>query len=661
MTKIQCTLLFSLALTLLAPGCSKRSQPAPQTIRLDSSSPGRVFEGIGAVSAGASSRLLIDYPEPQRSQILDYLFKPDYGASLQHLKVEVGSDSNSTDGAEPSHMRSRTDSNFDRGYEWWLMEQAKSRNPSIILDCLPWGAPGWIGGGHYYSQDMANYMAGFVEGGKGTHGLDVQYAGVWNETRYETGYVALLKNTFLKQGLTTRVVCCDLYPGEHQWSIVADIAAHPELRKAVDVVSVHYPRRDGKVTTPEEAKSLGKPLWSSEDQPPFEHDGAISQRSWNAGGKGWAHILNDNYISGRFTKTEIWSPVTSYYDNLAAPNSGLMYANTPWSGNYKVQSTIWVTAHTTQFAQPGWKYMDSACGNLAGGGTYVALRSPSGGDYSVVLETIGAKVPQSVHVVTGPGLSPGQLHVWESNATLRFEHVADTTPASGSFDLRLDPDAVYSVTTTTGQHKGDVTPPPAAAFPLPYHDDFEKTALAHAPRYFSDQDGAFEAQPCLHRTGRCLQQVVTQRPIPWGNISPDPFTLLGDQAWKDYQVEVDAMLPAAGDVTLMGRIDTANYFLNKKSAASRWPSSYVLRIKQDGHWELDSVIYSADDKKLASGRAKFGPGGWHHLSLAFRGDQIKAALDGQGLASVQDESHSHGMAAVGAGWNRAQFDNFQIH
>jgi hypothetical protein len=47
-------------------------------VTIDGRSGARGFDGIGAVSAGASSRLLIDYPEPQRSQILDYLFKPDY-------------------------------------------------------------------------------------------------------------------------------------------------------------------------------------------------------------------------------------------------------------------------------------------------------------------------------------------------------------------------------------------------------------------------------------------------------------------------------------------------------------------------------------------------------------------------------------------------------
>src|SRR5215469_17866174 len=70
------------------------------SITLDGHGTGRTFDGIGAISGGGgNTRLLIDYPEPYRSQILDYLFKPGYGASLQILKVEVGGDTNSTDGS----------------------------------------------------------------------------------------------------------------------------------------------------------------------------------------------------------------------------------------------------------------------------------------------------------------------------------------------------------------------------------------------------------------------------------------------------------------------------------------------------------------------------------------------------------------------------------
>src|ERR1019366_173148 len=153
-----------LAAVLLAAIFFLYVQPviAQQThVVLDGQSAGRTFEGLGALSAGASSRLLIDYPEPYRSQILDYLFKPDYGAALQHLKVEIGADVNSTDGSEPSQARTRTDHDYTRGYEWWLMTEARKRNPKIVLDTLAWGAPGWIGGGNFYSDDMANYVADF--------------------------------------------------------------------------------------------------------------------------------------------------------------------------------------------------------------------------------------------------------------------------------------------------------------------------------------------------------------------------------------------------------------------------------------------------------------------------------------------------------------------
>ena len=81
-------------------------------------------------------RLLPDYPEKQRSEILDFLFKPNFGASLHMLKVEIGGDSQSTDGTESSHMHSADDLDYERGYEWWLMSEAKKRNPDI-LTCRP--------------------------------------------------------------------------------------------------------------------------------------------------------------------------------------------------------------------------------------------------------------------------------------------------------------------------------------------------------------------------------------------------------------------------------------------------------------------------------------------------------------------------------------------
>lgn len=626
------------------------------SVVLDGDSTGRVFDGIGAVSAGASSRLLIDYPEPQRSQILDYLFKPGYGAALQHLKVEIGADVNSTDGSEPSHMRTASDHDAARGYEWWLMTEAHKRNPNIILEILPWGAPRWVapdatGKETLYSHKMAEYVVDFIRTAKRNYSLDIAYTGIWNERDFDIAYIKDLHNLIKADHLTTRIACCD-----GDWSIADDVLKDPELAADIDVIGAHYPRDEkGDITTTDAARKTGKPLWSSEDQP-NGGGGPFVSRDWAIGGRILAHIYNQNYLQGALTSTEIWSPITSYYENLAAPHSGLMYANTPWSGHYDVQSTIWVTAHTTQFAQPEWQYLDSGSGNLPEKGSYVALRSNDRKNWSVILETIGAQHPQTVSFRLAGGLSAVAVQVWETNDSRTFEKVASVKPVNGRFVYKFDPGSLYSLTTTTGQGKGTAQPPSAAPFPLPYMDDFEQTPLGHSPRYLSDQDGAFEIQPCVGRSGHCLEQVVSTKPIAWAAV-PDPFTLTGNSDWRDYSVAADVRFLSEGPALVMGRVDSADVFQDDKALL---PSGYVLSVKPDGNWELLSADFKKPTVTLASGSATIDRGQWHHLELRFRSNRIEAFLDGMALTSVNDSTHLHGMFALGTKWDHVQFDNLSV-
>ena len=76
--------------------------PAQAAIPIDGTQKSVEFDGHGGLSAGGTSRLLIEYPEPQRSEILDYLFLPNFGSSLAVLKLEIGGDTQSTDGTETS-------------------------------------------------------------------------------------------------------------------------------------------------------------------------------------------------------------------------------------------------------------------------------------------------------------------------------------------------------------------------------------------------------------------------------------------------------------------------------------------------------------------------------------------------------------------------------
>lgn len=628
-----------------------------QTITLDAADSGKTFQGLGALSAGASSRLLIDYPEPQRSEILDYLFKPNHGASLQHLKVEVGSDVNSTDGSEPSHMRTRSDHDYNRGYEWWLMEEAKKRNPNIILDILPWGSPGWVGQGRLYSTDMADYMVDFIKGAQTAHHLHIDYVGSWNERQYDGDYIKALARALKAAHLDTKIVCCDSHPGlpGGLWSIVDGMNSDPELRDDISALGVHYPAEPRVPKTPASAVATGKDLWSSEDQP-NPGGGPFLERSWSVGGRIMAKRYIANYIDLHFTKTEIWSPITSYYDSLAAPHSGLMYANTPWSGHYDVQSTIWVTAHTTQFAQPGWQYLDGGSGRAGDSLSYVSLMAPDKRQWSVVLETIDAQRPQTLHFVLRGGLAQSTVHVWETNAKRTFEKVADVDVKEGGFAYTFEPGALYSLTTTTGQAKHDATIPPPAPFPFPYADNFDDTAMHRLPKFLADQDGAFEVEACEGRGGRCLVQQIERKPTPW-MVLPNPYTLTGDAGWRDYAVEADVRLPAYGTATLLGRIDSADVFQDRDALN---PSAYVLSFRADGQWQLVSSAFKRADRSLAYGHAAPLAGVWHHVRLSFRDELIEGEIDGQKIFSVRDAEHASGQAGIGSSWTRVAFDNLKI-
>ena len=124
------------------------------------------------------------------------------------------------------------DHNYTRGYEWWLMEEAHKRNPQIILDALPWGAPGWVGSGHFYTPDMADYVADFLQGAQKQHHLDIAYTGIWNEKQFDSTYVKELFRTLAAQRIPAKIVCCDEYPGEGlgQWSIVDAMLKDAELK-----------------------------------------------------------------------------------------------------------------------------------------------------------------------------------------------------------------------------------------------------------------------------------------------------------------------------------------------------------------------------------------------------------------------------------------------
>jgi Glycosyl hydrolase family 59/Ricin-type beta-trefoil lectin domain/Concanavalin A-like lectin/glucanases superfamily len=634
--------------------------PAPAqaatSITINGGSGGRTLDGVGAISGGGgNSRLLIDYPEPQRSDILDYLFKPGYGAAMQIMKVEIGGDTNSTSGAEPSHEHTRGSVDCNRGYEWWMMEQAKARNPNIKLVGLSWGAPGWIGNGNFWSQDSIDYLVAWLGCAK-THGLTIDYLGGWNEKGLNTGWYKNLRSGLNSNGYSSvKIVASD----DFGWGAADQSLSDSSFSSAVQVVGSHYVcgYRSAQSSCPSSSNAInsGKTLWASEN----------GSDDYNGGAQALARGINRDYIDGKMTAYLNWPVIAAITPNVPWSTTGVAVASQPWSGNYSIGLNTWVMAQTTQFTAPGWRYLDSTTGYIGGNrnnGSYVALKSPNNSDYSAIVETMDAGSNQDLQFNVTGGLSTGTVHVWStnvrsSNPADQFVRRSDITPSNGSFSLTVQPGYVYSFTTTSGQGKGTATSPAQGSLALPYGDDFDGYATGREAKYLSDHQGSFEIAPCTGgHSGQCVRQMSEQAPIYWTSGQAEPFTLLGDLGWRNYTVSSDVLLEKSGYAQLIGRAGNYNH------QGPQNLNAYYLRVSDSGAWSIRSNNTSGNQRTLASGTTSaLGTGRWHKVALTMNGSSLTAAIDGTTVGSVSDSTWVAGQVGYATGQGvTAQFDNLSI-
>ncbi|XP_068398034.1 galactocerebrosidase isoform X1 [Eschrichtius robustus] len=635
----------------------------------DSDGLGREFDGIGAVSGGgATSRLLVNYPEPYRSQILDYLFKPNFGASLHILKVEIGGDGQTTDGTEPSHMHYELDENYFRGYEWWLMKEAKKRNPNITLMGLPWSFPGWLGKGFNWPyvnlQLTAYYVVTWIVGAKHYHDLDIDYIGIWNERAFDINYIKVLRRMLNYQGLQqVKIIASD-----NLWEpISASMLLDSELLKVIDVIGAHYPG----TRTVKDARLTGKKLWSSED---------FSTLNSDVGAGCWGRILNQNYINGYMTATIAWNLVASYYEQLPYGRCGLMTAQEPWSGHYVVEAPIWIAAHTTQFTQPGWYYLKTV-GHLEKGGSYVALTDGLG-NLTIIIETMSHKHSMCIRpllpyfnvsqqfatfILKGSFSKIPELQVWytklgKPSERFLFKQLDSLwlLDSGGRFTLDLQEDGLLTLTTlSTGSKGSHPLPPRSQPFPRVYKDDFnvDYPFFSEAPN-FADQTGVFEyfmniEDPGEHRF--TLRQVLNQRPITWAADAFNTISIIGDYKWSNLTVKCDVYIetPEKGGVFIAGRVNKGGILIRSARGVFFWIfANGIYRVTGDlAGW----IIYT-------SGHADVTAKKWYTLTLTINGGFCSGTVNGKPLwKNVSVNFPKNGWAAIGThSFEFAQFDNFRV-
>ncbi len=605
-----------------------------QSIQLTLDAVGRTFEGIGGITSNGMSKLMMDYPAHIRDEIMRFLFEPKFGASLQHLKVEIGSDVNTSSGTEPSHMRGGGDFDITRGYGLEIMREAKRINPSLLLDALRWGTPAWINN----DEDKLQYYLGFLRGARETFGIEFDYLGPdINEGHFDRDWVV---NT-LRPGMDAngfqdvRIAADDSDQG---WGIADLIVDDRALAEIVHALCVHY-RQD----STDNAQSSGKPLWLSEDLASFRH-------SYKDGALDIGLRMIRMYAQGKMVKNEIHPMIEAMYENTPFNHKGILVASWPWSGHYRIEPGLWVVAHFTQFLQPGWSYIDSACGFDADSG-YVGLADPSGRDYTMVF--VNKRTAEQQYRFRTAIAPEAEAHVWVTTEFDHFRHVQTVKPVDGWIEIAVPPLAICTVSTTRGQRKGQ----PSAVmteetkFELPYEDDFSDYGVGRMPRYTSDQGGAFEVASLDGET--LLEQKITagMKPLDWTyRKTPEPYTLLGSLEWANYEVSVEVRLPdGEGCMRLAGRV-------NYTAKSDELPEGYLLQVSGSGHWQL-----LAAKRVLAEGAAAgLDARAWHTLTLRFAADRIEALLDGAVLADVRNRLVSSGHVAIGSGYHRALFRNLKV-
>jgi len=647
---------------------------AAESVTLNSANLGRTYDGLGGLES--YGKLLFDYPEQQRNEILDYLFLPNYGASLQILKMTIGCDGNDAGGSWPSHRRSLDETpNYNRGYGWWMMKEAKKRNPNIQLSALNWGYPG------YATTDelKAQFIYEYVKGAKDVHGLILDHiGGNQNESEIMPGVTKLLRQKLNASGLgSVKIIAADEGAQTLKFDVIPTLKNDPAYAAAVDIIGVHYKARAGDDPIMNGIFDFGKPVWSTED-------GGGSYKTKTAG-YGWSSQIMKLLLDVKITGIIRWLTTASTYENMPWPTNGFMKTNEPWSGRYIIGSNLWAFSHFTQFIDIGWKMLVTPDTYLYTdgtnkGGRFVTYKSPVSGDYSMVIDTYeGTSVPSvglDLEINLEGSMSKEDVNIWRSDFNANnesFINIGSASVVNNKISVHLDKGCLYTISTTKGQNKGITVSPAYQDFPFPYADDFENYETEDLPKYFVNANGAFDIAPAGgSRTGNVLRQTAGKSAILWHpNSRPvaQPLTAIGDINWSNYEVQVDVLLEEAGRVLLGGRIDG-----KLVNAGDYEVQGYWLMLNNSGSWALYRKDVAENFVALKSGVITgFGINQWTTLKMSFQNDIIAVYIGGAKVGEVKDNVYLNGHVAIATmdtkasgliapttDYVTAQYDNLRI-
>lgn len=662
---------------------------------------------LGMVSANGSSRLLIDYksqhPKAYR-ELIDHLFSKDTGIGLTHIKLEMGSDVDSSSGSDPATKRIANEAaDVTRGAGFQLAADIKSVYPNVTVDLLQWGEPAWA---HESYSERYRWYKETLDAAYDVYGLKFDYigacpneSGVWIDGDKENiSWIKYFSHALksetdgrydyskIKIVAADEVDCCNI-----SYAMLED----EELRDAIDVIGIHY-----STWSNDAAKRLkdeyGKEIWYSEGAA-VAIDPALGKNATTisgldadtdngglTGSNGTleiaARILN-MYPQGYMTMYEFQPAISAYYYGSVFTPKQLITANTPWSGYYKVESGAAMASHFTRFLTDNMRYVSGACygdgeknyGTGDGHGlvktknNYITLADKNTGDYTMIFVNDSQILRRYSVSVANLKKSNSRLNVWKtigSDESSWLTKSGEITPANGSFDINVEPYSILTVTTLKGgksfsdcqtseyQNKSADT-----ALALPYYDsyDYDLGFLASrggAPLYHTDVSGSFEVL-----NGSLVQKVkYDERPYGWGQVNnrynTESFTQVGDERWSDYKASIVVSFDKLASEEIQNYTGLGVRYTSTDS------KGYYIKLYQNGKWQAvkgETLIKEGFINDFDNTEA-------HNLKVKALGAVISFFVDNVLVYAFTDENagYSSGRAAIFSALANNAFNNLNV-
>ncbi|WP_265521137.1 hypothetical protein [Oerskovia flava] len=421
-----------------------------------------VFGGFGSVSCNNTGNLLLDYKEENPEaywKIMRMLFDTETGAGLRHIKVELGSDTNTSSGTEPATKRSEDEpANVLRGAGFHFIADALSINPDIETEALRWGEPSWTGN----DFDLRyQWYKETIDAAYDTYGIEFDYmspsqnevggsfraADIAPQLNWTVDFAERLEEDADEADARydysdIKIVALDSYRNVEP--VAAAILANPRALEQVDAIGYHYDIAGSPSLTRLNKEFGMEVLYSEAVAPMIDPQYRINAEPARGGIGGTVGAVD---IADRFINAYRWSgagdhpghmtsflfqpAVSAMYEGSQYSPKHLIRASDPWSGYYEGGVGITTVRHFMQFIDKGWEYVEGASygnGTKGDGGTnvdtstrtYLTLRTPAadGGEpdvtqvhanntstvrhFEVKVANLGEARPLSVWETRGP-------------------------------------------------------------------------------------------------------------------------------------------------------------------------------------------------------------------------------------------------------------------